>query len=493
MDFDYRSRNLEHLPANRNETARVTNPFHHSVTHRESDYDLIVIGAGAAGSIVASDAVGQGARVALIEQWAVGGTCLNAGCDPTKTLVKSAEVLHSMRHADRYGLNPGEPEVQWSRVMERVAGVIDTIRGGDGDQNIRDKGIDLFKSSGRFVNEHQIEVDGQLLTADRFVIAAGARQFVPDIDGIRDVGFIDTFDAVNLPELPKSMAIVGGGPVAVEFAQIFARFGVEVTLLGSREQILPKEEPELAVALADVLRAEGIRVETGVRVTSVRFQAGRKLVHGEQEHHAVPIMVVVDEILLATGRRPAVHELGLGAAGVEFSDRGVVVDGALRTSVSHIWACGDVTGIYPFTHVADYQARIVSHNLFTGGPYRKADYRVIPWATFTAPELARVGLTEAEAKAGGYSVITSTIPMKDQSRAIVSNAREGMVKLVVDRVSRQILGGHILAEHGGELIGEVALAMRHGLTVDAIAETVHVYPTMSEAVFSAASEIVGNL
>jgi pyruvate/2-oxoglutarate dehydrogenase complex dihydrolipoamide dehydrogenase (E3) component len=469
----------------------VTTTFHHPVTHRKSAYDLIVIGAGASGSIVADDAVEQGARVALIEQWAVGGTCLNAGCDPTKTLVASAAAVHAMRHGDRHGLTPVDPELPWSRVMERVATVIDTIRGGDGDRNVRGKGIELFKAPARFVNEHQIKVDGQLLHGDRFLIATGARLFVPEIDGIREAGFIDNYDAVNLPELPESLAIIGGGVVAVEFAQIFARFGVEVTILGSRDQILPKEEPDLASALASVLREEGIRIETGVRVIAAKSGGGQKILTGERD--GAHIEVSVDEVLLATGRRPDVHDLALDLAGVEFSDRGIVVDGALRTSAPHIWACGDATGIYPYTHVADYQARIVSHNLFTDGPYRKADYRVIPWATFTEPELARVGLTEAEARAGGYSVITATIGMSDVSRAVIANAREGMVKLVVDRETRQILGGHILAEHGGELIAEVALAMRHRLPIDAIAETVHTYPTMSESVFWAAYDIVGNL
>ena len=451
-------------------------------------FDLIVIGAGAAGSTVAFDAVRQGHAVAMIEESKVGGTCLNVGCDPTKTMVRSAEVLHLARTASRFGIAVERAEVDWGALRARIDGVIDTIRGGDGDQNIRDAGIHLFKHHATFLSEHEVVVDGHVLMGDRILIATGATMRPPTIDGIDDVGYITNVEAVALDRLPVSMAIVGGGPIAVEFAQIFARFGVEVTIVSSKEHLLPKEEPELADALQTVLEGEGIRVINGARVTAARRLADRKELRwsgGDDTDR-----VVVEEVLLATGRVPNVARLGLDAAGVRHSERGIEVDAMMRTSVPHIFAVGDVTGIYPYTHAADYQARIALHNAFALGNPIRADYRVVPWTTFTDPELARVGLTENEAIAGGYAVVSATVPFADISRAIVSDERFGCVKLVVDRASHQILGGHILGARAGELIAEVALAMRHRLPVSAISDTIHSYPTMSEGVFWTAYQIV---
>lgn len=454
----------------------------------DATYDLIVIGGGAAGSTVAFDAVRRGVRVALIEEWKLGGTCLNAGCDPTKTLVRTAEVLHLVRTADRFGLQATDPGVDWPSIRARVEDVIDTIRGGDGEANVRDAGIDLYTDHARFISERDVVVGGNILSGDRFVIATGASTTVPEIHGIDQVGFITNLDVPQLDALPTSLVIVGGGPVAVEFAQIFARLDVEVTLLAARDQILSKEEPELAAALTEILKAEGIQVETGARVSSARRERGRKVLRWEGRDG--PGSAAAEEILIATGRQPNVGKLGLDAAGVEYSDHGITVDNAMQTSVPTIWAVGDVTGIYPFTHVADYQARIAEHNAFTDGPVRRADYRVVPWTTFTDPELARVGLTEAEAVAGGYAVVTATVPFEELPRAITSDQRLGCVELVVDRATHQILGGHILAAQAGELIAEVALAMRHRLPVSAIPDTIHSYPTMSEGVFWTAYQLV---
>lgn len=465
-------------------------------------FDLIVIGGGAAGSTVAFDAAEQGHSVAMIEEWKVGGTCLNAGCDPTKTMVRSAEVLHLARTASRFGIRVDNAHVDWRSLRARVDAVIDTIRGGDGDRNVRDAGIHLFKDHARFISEHEVIVGGQVLMGDRILIATGSTMRHPTIEGIDEIGYITNVEAVSFDRLPASLAIVGGGPIAVEFAQIFARFGVEVTIVASREQLLPKEEAELSDALRVVLESEGIRVVAGARVTSARLESGKSGKSGNkvlawassdgagEDTTGVAGTVVVEEVLLATGRVPNVDRLALDTAGVAYSERGIEVDATMRTSVPHIFAVGDVTGIYPFTHAADYQARIAMHNAFSDGPPVKADYRVVPWTTFTDPELARVGLTENEAIAGGYAVVSATVPFNDVSRAIVADERTGCVKLVVDRASHQILGGHILGAHAGELIAEVALAMRHRLPISAIASTIHSYPTLSEAVFWTAYQIV---
>ncbi|MDQ3693352.1 MAG: FAD-dependent oxidoreductase [Chloroflexota bacterium] len=457
------------------------------------DFDLVVIGAGAAGSSVAAMAAGRGATVAMAEELKVGGTCLNFGCDPTKTLVRSAEVLHLARTATRFGLEitpSGYPAAtaDWPAVRRRIAGIIDTIRGGDGDQNVRDSGVALFKSHARFRSPNEIEVDGDVLRASKVVIAAGAATTVPAIAGLREAGYITNVEAVDLPTRPASMVIVGGGVVAIEFAQIFARFGTHVTVMASQDRILPHEEPELTDVLRRVLEDEGIRIETGARVNRVEPGADGKLVTGER--NGEPVTCRGEQILLATGRAPAVAGLNLEAAGVAYDRKGVQVDDELRTTAPHIWAVGDVVaGGYPFTHVASYQAKIVDHNAMSGEAPRRVVYDAVPWVTFTDPELARVGMTEAEARQAGHEVETGTMAIADFARAIATDQRDGLIKLVAERGSGKLLGGHILAPHGGEMLGELTLAVRLGLPVSAIAETIHPYPTFSDVVAYAAREI----
>ncbi len=367
--------------------------------------------------------------------------------------------------------------------------MIDTIRGGDGDANIRGAGIALFKSHARFQAPGELLLgDGAVVRAKKIVIATGAREKPLTIDGLARAGYITNVEAIELPALPRSLVIIGGGVIAVEFAQIFARFGVEVTLVGSRDRLLPKEEPALSDALRVVLEREGVRVETGARVTRAGVDGNLKVVSAERDGEVMTWRA--NEILLAAGRVPTVADLDLEKAGIAYSaEDGITVDTQLRTTAANIWAVGDVTDKFAFTHVADYQARIAEHNAMSGEAPREADYRVIPWATFTDPELARVGMTEAEAVAAGHEVATASVTMKDLARAITSGDTDGMVKLVVDRGTGQILGGHVLAARGGELIAEIALAMRQRLPVQDIAATVHAYPTLSESVFWAAYEL----
>lgn len=447
----------------------------------ETQFDLIVIGSGAGGSTAAFEAVGRGARVAMIEEWLVGGTCLNAGCDPTKTLVRSAEIAHLARTSARYGISTGAPSIDWPAIRQRVETVIDTIRGGDGDANVRKAGIALFKSHGRFVAPDRVAAGDADITAGKFIIATGAKTTIPPIPGLHDAGFLTNIEAVRMAALPASLAIIGGGTIAVEFAQIFARFGVEVTVIGSRELLVPREDEELSRALRPMLEREGIRVETGVRLTRVESNGALKRLRGERGDETVSIDA--EEILVAAGRTPAVGDLGLELAGVEVGQRGVVVDDELRTTAENIWAIGDVTGRFPFTHVADYQARIAEHNAMSGKPAIKTNYRATPWVTFTDPELARVGLTEAEARAVHDDVVVKTVQMKDIARAITSGETDGFVKLVTLGSTGEILGAHILAAGAGELLPQIVLAMRNHLPVGAIADAIHAYPTMSEGVF----------
>lgn len=452
------------------------------------DFDLMVIGAGAAGSSVAALAVDRGARVAMAEQWKVGGTCLNAGCDPTKTMVRSAEVLQLARTASRFGLRVPIAEPDWAAVRGRIAGVIETISGGDADQNVRDSGVTLFKSHARFRSAHEIEVDGEVIRADKVVIAAGATTVAPDAPGLRDAGYITNIEAVDLPELPASLVIIGGGVVAIEFAQIFARFGSRVTVMASADRILPREEPELTEILRQVLEDEGVRVETGVRVNRVETGADGKRVSGTRDREIVTC--TAEEILVATGRAPAVAGLDLAAAGVAYDRKGIQVDDELRTTAPNIWAVGDVIANgYPFTHIASYQVKIAEHNAMSGEAPRRVTYGAVPWVTFSDPELARVGMTEAEAREAGHDVAIGMMDIADFARAIATDQRHGLIKLVAERGTGKLLGGHLLAPGGGELLGEVTLAVRLGLPVSAIAETIHPYPTFSETVAYAAREL----
>lgn len=453
-------------------------------------YDLIVVGGGASGSNLATGAVEHGLRVALIEEWKLGGTCLNAGCDPTKTMVRSAEVLQLARTARRFGVNVPQASIDWPGLRRRVDTLIDEIRGGDGPANIRAQGIDLYEAHGKFISEHEILAGDTLLTADRFVIATGQTDQPAPVEGIEDTGYLTNVDAVALDDLPDSLVIVGGGVVAVEFAQMFARFGSDVTLVGSQEFVLPKEDTDLRRELTGNLRDEGIAMEMNTRAERAERLADGRVCLTCKKKSGEEIQIVADEVLMATGRKPNIDKLGLDAAGVRFGERGVQVDAWMATNVPHIHAVGDVTGIYPFTHVADYQARIALHNILYETDRRKADYRVVSWAVFTDPELARVGLTESEARAGGYTVVTSTMPFRNLPRAMTSDRRSGMVKLVVDRSTHQVLGGHILGAHAGELITEISLVMQHRLPVSALSETIHPYPTMSEALFWATHDLM---
>jgi pyruvate/2-oxoglutarate dehydrogenase complex dihydrolipoamide dehydrogenase (E3) component len=451
-------------------------------------YDLIVVGAGAAGSTAASEARGQGARVAMIEQWKVGGTCLNAGCDPTKALVRAAHALHETRTASRFGIEVEDAQVDWPRVIGRVERVIDTIRGGDGDRNIREAGIDLRKGHARLLSPTEVAVEGDVLRGEAVILATGVRAFVPAISGLREAGFMTNVEAVTLPVLPRSLAIIGGGTIAMEFAQIFARFSVQVTVLGRNPRLLPLEEPELVDMLRDLLEQEGVRIETGVTLECVSSEGDRKRIVARRD--GARFEIETDEILVAAGRTPQVEDLGLETAGVIYDATGIIADATLRTSAPGVWAAGDcVAGSPRFTSLADHQGRVAAHNALGGLPVRDAIETVVPTAVFTDPELGRVGLTEAAARQAGHSVRAETVPMRDLARAVITGETAGAVKLVADAVTGRMLGGSVLAAGGGELLGEIALAVRLGLTCHAIADTLHAYPTFSEGVFWTAWEL----
>jgi pyruvate/2-oxoglutarate dehydrogenase complex dihydrolipoamide dehydrogenase (E3) component len=454
----------------------------------KNEYALIVIGSGGAGSTAATTAASMGKRVALIERDKLGGTCLNYGCDPTKTLLHTAHMLYHARHASALGLRISQAEADWAAVQTHVRDVQEIIRGGTSEQaraGIAAQGIDLFMGEAMFTSPHEIRVNGETLRGERFVIATGTVALIPDIEGLAETGYITNVEAVSLPELPKRLAVIGGGPIGLEFAQMFSRFGVQVVVLERGKQPLPREDPELAMALCSQLTAEGIRLEFGAEMRCGEINARGKHIHihgedGKEED------LVADQLLVAVGRRPALGELNLEASNVQYTEEGITTDANLRTNVPHIWAAGDITSKYQFTHVASDQGELVAHNVFAQEP-QAFDDRVIPWVTFTDPELARVGMSEADLQEAKIEYCVGRAHFNKLDRAIANNQTFGSVKLLAD-ADGKILGGHILGANAGDLIAPVVYAMRFGLTVEMMAEAMLPYPTMAEAVRWAAAQ-----
>ena len=454
----------------------------------ENDYDVIVIGSGGAGSTAATTAAAMGKRTALIERDKLGGTCLNYGCDPTKTLLHSAHILYQARHAAALGLRIPHAEADWAAVQAHVQQVQEIIRGGPPElaqAGITAQGIDLFLGEAMFKSPHEIRVNGKTLRGERFVIATGTVPFIPDIEGLSATGYITNQEAVALPELPKRLVVIGAGPISLEFAQMFSRFGVQVVVFDRGKQPLPREDHELAMALCSQLTAEGIRLEFGAEMRCGEIDQRGKHIHIHGEKGQIENLVV-DQLLVAVGRRPALDALNLAAAGVHYTAAGITTDATLRTNVPHIWAAGDITSRYQFTHVASDQGGLVAQNLFAQAP-QAFDDRVIPWVTFTDPELARVGLSEEDAQAAKIEYRVGRAHFNKLDRAIATNQTFGSVKLLAD-ADGKLLGGHILGANAGELIAPIVYAMRFGLTAKMIAEAMLPYPTMAEAVRWAAAQ-----
>ena len=445
-------------------------------------YDLIVIGAGAAGSTAATTAAQKGARVAMIERDKIGGTCLNYGCDPTKTMIYIAKLLYTTQRAEQFGLHVANAHVQWNEVMSWVQQVIKDIRGGTSDEasaKLAKQGVEVIHGEAAFVSAHELSVGERTLQAERIIIATGGKEVILPIEGLNEAGYITNVEAVSLPTLPRRLAVIGGGAIGMEFAQMFSRFGVEITVLEHSSQLLDKEDREVAETLCTLLRKEGLRLETNVEVRRVQRQQDGKCLTircGDHEEE----QLVVDEILLAVGRQPALESLHLEKAGVKTTKKGIEVDATLRTNIPHIWAAGDITCGLQFTHVAYEQGKIAAHNAFSQET-QTFDHLVIPWVTFTNPALAHVGKTEEQLKEDGVKYRTGRKYFKEVERAVAEGKTDGLVKLLVDEQGH-ILGGHILAAEAGNLLAPIILAMQAGLPADQLANTIMPYPTLVEGV-----------
>lgn len=451
-------------------------------------FDLLIIGGGVGGLVSASGAAQLGARVALVERESLGGDCLKTGCVPTKRLIYSAKVASLMKRAGEFGLE-GEPlRVNFRKVMQGMRDIQAEIGKNDDPERFRKMGVEVMFGNGSFTGPNEFEIKGEKIRGRRFIIATGSRPVMPPVPGLKESGALTNETALELESLPRTIAILGAGPIGIEFAQVFSRLGSKVIVIEKMGQILPREDKELSDALSEILVAEGIKIDVCTEIKEVRREGEKKNISarcstGDKTYEA-------DEVMSAMGRAPNVEGLNLEAAEVEYDRRkGIKVDAALRTSQKHIYACGDVVGHYAFTHVAEYHAGIALSNALFPFVKRKVDYRVVPWTTFSDPELSRIGLTEEEAKEryGSNNVHVYRFHFKDVDRAVIEGEGHGLIKLVCGKKSR-LLGAHILGPYSGELIHEYALAMKENLPITRISRSIHVYPTVSQAVKRAADQ-----
>ncbi len=443
------------------------------------DANLIVIGAGSAGLIASLIAATVRAKVTLVEQGRMGGDCLNTGCVPSKTLIRSAKIAHYLKDAQRYGLRNVTGEVDFGAVMQRVRDAIATIAPNDSIERYTSLGVDCVTGTARIVDPYTVDVDGRRITARNIVIATGATAFIPPIPGIAGVGALTSDDVWTLQALPGRLLVMGAGPIGCELAQCFARLGSQVTLIDMADRVLPKEDADASELIAGVLRSEGIEVLTGHKAE--RFEAGaqKRLIAVQQGR---TVAIDFDEVLVAVGRRAHTHALGLEQVGVALNPDGTVrVDEYMRSSVRNIFACGDAAGPYQFTHMASHQAWYAAVNALFGRIRKfKVNYAVVPWATYTDPEVARVGLSEDEARVAGIEVEVSRHALAHVDRAIADGETRGFIKVLTRPGSDRVLGATIVAPQAGELIMEYVLGMTHGLGLKKLISTIHIYPTHAE-------------
>ncbi len=448
---------------------------------RHFDRDLIVIGAGSGGLVSAYIGATVKAKVSLIEKHRMGGDCLNTGCVPSKALLRSAKMLSHAQRAEEFGFDWAHVEFDFAKVMERVQHIITQVEPHDSVARYTALGVDCLSGEARITSPYTVEVDGRTLTTRNIVVATGARPAIPSIPGIDDTGYLTSDTLWELRTLPARLLVLGGGPIGCELAQAFARFGSQVLLVERDPRLLRNEDPEFAALLMERLRFEGVAVRVGHTAQQFKISAGRKLLVAEQKGQ--PVEIEFDVLLIAVGRQANSHGFGLEELGVPLRKNGSIeVNDYLQTSYPNIYAVGDVTGPYHFTHVAAHQAwYAVVNSLFGTFKKYRVDYSVIPWATFTEPEIARVGLNEQEANQNNIAYEVTTYSLNDLDRAITDSETQGLVKVLTVPGKDKILGVTIAGEHAAEVITEFVTAMRHGLGLNKILGTIHIYPTLSEA------------
>ena len=448
------------------------------------DYDLLIIGAGSAAFAAAIKATELGARVGMVESGTLGGTCVNIGCVPSKALLRAAEHYHRAGHSPFSGVPTSAGVVDLKALVAQKDELVATMRQEKYEDLIEVYGIDLIRGEARFTGPGTVEVDGREVQAGRFLVATGASPWAPPIDGLGDTGYLTSTTALDLTELPDELIVVGANAIGLELGQLFLHLGSDVTFVEALDRVAPFEEPEISAALGEHLKSLGARVFTSATATKAGRSGERRWL--EIAHAGETRRLEADQLLVATGRRASTARLGLEAAGVETDQRGhIVVDDQMGTTNPNVFAAGDVTTVPQFVYVAARSGAIAAEHALRGTG-RRIDLTTMPRITFTSPQIASVGLTEAQAKEAGHQVITSLLPLDAVPRALVDYATAGLVKLVADEANGRLLGAHILAEGAGDVIQAAIMAIKHRATVDEIADTFHPYLTMAEGLKLAA-------
>ena len=445
------------------------------------DANLVVIGAGSGGLVSALIAAAVKSKVILIERHKMGGDCLNTGCVPSKALLRSAKVASYMRRAEEFGIESVDVKPVFSKVLKRVHKIIETIEPHDSVERFTDLGVDCVQGEAEIIDKNTVRVNGKDIRTKSIIIAAGARPFVPPIEGIDEAGYLTSDNVWELEQQPKRLVVLGGGPIGCELSQAFSSLGSEVTMVEMMGQLMGREDHDVAEVITEKFKKDGIKVLTNHKAVKFTNTDAGKVLHCETENG--PVEIPFDEVLVAVGRKANSDGMNLEKLGIKLRRNGTIeTDEYLRTAVPNIFACGDIAGPYQFTHTASHQAWFATVNALFGFAKKfKVDYRVIPWATFTAPEVARVGISESEAKEKNLDYEVTRYGIDDLDRAIADGEAHGFVKVITPKGKDKVLGVTIVGHHAGELIAEYVLAMKYNIGLNKILGTIHLYPSFAEA------------
>jgi pyruvate/2-oxoglutarate dehydrogenase complex dihydrolipoamide dehydrogenase (E3) component len=456
-------------------------------------FEVAVIGGGTAGLGAAQVTAAAGHRVLLVEAGRLGGECTWNGCVPSKSLIEAARHAHAIARAESFGIRAGEVAVDFPRVMARVHETIERIARYEDASHLAAAGVTVRSGRATLAGPSDLRVDGEPVAARRVILCTGSRPAIPPVPGLDQVPYLTNETVFDLTTRPRHLLVIGAGPIGLELAQAFRRLGSEVSVVDVVDSLLPREDPDIARIAGDLLADEGVRIRLGVTVEAAEFEGGTHRLRLRRE--AEQLILEGDALLVATGRRPNVEGLGLEAARVRVERRGIAVDERMRTSTLGILAAGDVTGILPFTHAASYQGRIAAATAI--GQRRRADYRVVPWVTFTDPEIAHLGLTEPEARRQhGDDITVARLPYTAVDRAVIQGEVRGLIKVIThgrpvlgNLGGGEVLGAHLIGPGAGDLVHEFAVAMQARAFAGRLAQTIHAYPTMALGVQQAAAQL----